>query len=56
MIALTGGSGYIGRRVVALARNRGMEIVALGRKPLGLPGVRRRLCQCRCPCCLLYCA
>lgn len=39
MIALTGATGYVGSRVVALARARGVPVVALGRRPLGLPGV-----------------
>lgn len=39
-IAITGASGYIGRRTVALAVDRRIDVVTLARRPLGISGVR----------------
>lgn len=39
IIALTGASGYIGRATVRAALSRGYGVVALGRRPLDIPGI-----------------
>jgi uncharacterized protein (TIGR01777 family) len=43
-IGLTGATGFIGRKIVDLALNRGHEIIAFSRKPAaGIPGCEMRL-------------
>lgn len=44
-IAITGGSGFIGRGVVEHLRSAGHDVLALGRRPPDVPGVRFAFCD-----------